>query len=62
MSVLRARLDGRTQAALAEELGISVSHLNDILSGRRAIGPKVMKALGIERVVTFREVSEQQTA
>ena len=64
MSVLRGRLEGRTQSALAEELGISLGHLNDILCGRRAIGPKVMKALGLERVVTFREVSDsdRQTA
>ena len=60
MSVLRGRLNGRTQSALAEELGVSLGHLNDILCGRRASGPKVMKALGVERVVTFREITDRQ--
>ena len=57
---LRRRLDGKTQAALASELGISVTHLCDILNGRRAVGPIVLKALGLERVVTFRPISSDR--
>lgn len=62
MSELRRRLKGKTQTALAEELGISIGHLNDILCGRRAIGPVVLKALGLERVTVFKSVKRDQTA
>lgn len=59
---LRRRLDGKTQAALASELGISVTHLSDILNGRRAVGPLVLEALGLERVVSFRPRKSDQPA
>lgn len=63
IAVLRRRLQGKTQAALAEELGVSEAHLSDLLTGRRAIGPTVLKALGLERVVVFRATkADDQTA
>lgn len=64
ITVLRRRLEGKTQAALAEELGISIGHLADMLSGRRAVGPKVLKELGLERItrVAYRELPDDQTA
>lgn len=61
LAELRRRLDGKTQTALAEELGISIGHLNDILMGRRAIGPQVLAALGLERVVSFRQRPAKRT-
>jgi transcriptional regulator with XRE-family HTH domain len=54
-TVLRKRLDGKTQAALAEELGITPAYLSDILNLRREPGPVVLRALGLEKVVTYRE-------
>jgi plasmid maintenance system antidote protein VapI len=62
LAELQRRLDGKTQTALAEELGISVGHLNDILMGRRAIGPQVLKALGLERVVSYRKTRGEQAS
>ena len=54
MSVLRKRLDGRTQKEVAAEIGVSPQYLNDALSGYRDIGPKMLDGLGLERVVTYR--------
>lgn len=54
ISELRGRLDGRTQVSVAAELRISVQYLCDILAGRRAMGRKVLDALGYERVVSYR--------
>lgn len=44
---------GRTQAAVARELGISPAYLCDILAGRREPGPSVLKALGLERKISY---------
>lgn len=46
------RLAG-SQLALAEELGISPQYLNDILHRGRALGPKVLRALGYRRVTVY---------
>jgi len=59
---IRAELKRRcrlsTQAAVARELGISPAHLSDLLRGNRSPGPKVLKKLGIERVVEYRRTEE----
>lgn len=39
-----------TQTALAGKLGISDSHLSDVLKGRRKPGPIILARLGMERV------------
>lgn len=43
-----------TQAGWAKVHGVSPQHLSDTLLGRRDLGPKILDALGIERVVTYR--------
>lgn len=48
---LRRRLAKKTQTALAAELGVSTAYLNDVLQGRREAGEKLLKPLGITRVV-----------
>jgi Helix-turn-helix len=53
--ILRRRLDGKTQSALARELGIKRSYLSDILRGKRDAGPQVLRALGLTKVVTYRD-------
>ncbi len=45
-----------TQTAVADDLGISVSYLNDVLKGRREPGAKLLTALGLERHVTYRPI------
>lgn len=42
-----------SQRAAAATLGISQSHLFDLLSGRRKPGPKTLKSLGLEETVTY---------
>ena len=49
----RAGQERGGKAALAKELGISRQYLNDVLSGYREPGKKVLDALGLERVVTY---------
>lgn len=39
---------------VAAALDITDSHLSDVLSGRRDPGPSMLKALKLERVVTYR--------
>ena len=43
-----------SQRALARELGVSEAYLSDIINGRRDPGRKILKALGLERVVDYR--------
>lgn len=45
-----------TQKALAEKLGINQAYLSDILAGRREPADKILTALKMERVVTYRFV------
>ena len=51
---LRTRLRRTTQKALADDLGLSKQYLCDVLRGRREPGPKILSALKLERVVTYR--------
>jgi transcriptional regulator with XRE-family HTH domain len=54
-TLIRRRLDGKTQAALAAELGITPAYLSDILNFRREPGRRVLKALGLQKVVSYRQ-------
>jgi hypothetical protein len=49
-----ASIDG--QAAWARAHKISAQYLNDVLHGRREPGPKILQAIGFEKVVTYRPV------
>lgn len=51
---LRRRLARKTQTALATELGVSTAYLNDVLQGRREAGEKLLKPLGMSKVVTYK--------
>jgi hypothetical protein len=44
-----------SQAAFAEKHIISLQYVNDVLRGRREPGPIILNALGLERIVTYRE-------
>ena len=40
-----------TQVAVAKELNVSPSHINDILKGKRNISPAILAKLGYVRIV-----------
>jgi transcriptional regulator with XRE-family HTH domain len=46
-----------SQQAFARQCDISAQYINDVLRGRREPGQKILTALGVERVVTYRELA-----
>lgn len=42
------------QGAWARERGVSATYVSDVIQGRKEPGDKVLAALGLERVVTYR--------
>ncbi len=58
LSLLRRALSrAGTERKLAVELGVSQTTINLVLNGKREPEPKLLAALGLERVVTYRERS-----
>ena len=49
VDLLRIRLEGKTQTALASDAGVTVQYMHDVLKGRRAPGPAILKFLGIAK-------------
>lgn len=43
-----------SQAAFADKHNISRQYLTDVLKSRRSLSGKVLKALGLEKVIEFR--------
>ena len=54
VELLRQRCAGKAKSAVAEEMQVSPQYLSDVLAERREPGPKMLDALGLERVVTYR--------
>jgi hypothetical protein len=54
--LLRAKANGN-QAAWAREHGMSPQYVSDVLIGRREPGDTILKALRVERVVMYRNIS-----
>lgn len=46
-----------SQASFAAQNKLSPPYLNDVLSGRREPGPAILKALGMEKIVSYRKIS-----
>jgi hypothetical protein len=46
-----------TATKWAEDHGFSTAYVSDILHGRRAVGPRMLTALGLEKVVSYRVVA-----
>lgn len=42
-----------SQKALADKLGISQQHLNDVLSGRRLPVARLLRAVGLQKVTLY---------
>lgn len=46
---------GASQNAWAKSNGLVTSYVNDVINGRRGPSPSILKALGLEKVVTYRK-------
>ena len=53
---LKMRTDGRKAAEFARESGVSVGYIYDCLKRRYPPGPKMLKALGVHKVVYYSTV------
>lgn len=53
---VKRRLVGKTQAILARELGVSALTVHQALHGKVNPSPKLLKALGYRKVVTYEKV------
>lgn len=47
----------RTWTCVAAQLGVSQSYLSDVVTGKRAAGPKLLALLGLRTVLTVEEVA-----
>lgn len=43
----------RSQQEFANQIGVSLSYLNDVLHGRREPGEKILSAIGVRKVVSY---------
>ena len=63
---LKKRVAGMSYREAGRALGVSYMFVYDVLHGRRAPGPKLLKALGIERTVkvtrqvTYRKIKKEK--
>lgn len=57
LTLLRAEISAAgTARDWAEKHGVSAPYISDVLNRHRAPGTKILEALGLERVVTYRKV------
>lgn len=62
-TLLQKSADAHGQAKLyAKHIGVSPQYLNDVLRGRREPGKKILRALGLEKVVLYRATDRGQKA
>ena len=54
ITALRRRRGSKSLRQFARELGISAPYLHDVLRGSRNPGPKLLRALGLERSIERR--------
>jgi lambda repressor-like predicted transcriptional regulator len=53
MSKLRDMCGRRSQAAVAREMGVSLSYLNAVMSRGQPPGPKILRAMGLRRQTVY---------
>lgn len=51
VAILAAQIEATSLRQTAKKYGISSAYLSDIMLGKKAPGPKVLRALGIKRTV-----------
>lgn len=49
-----------SQKAFAQKVGISETHLTDVLKERRSVPRKVLEFLGLERITLYRRIDNGQ--
>jgi len=57
LDLLRQHSKAYTQTGLAHRIGCSKSYLNDVLAGRRSIGPRILRYMRLERSMTYRTIT-----
>lgn len=58
MEQLRAAIVAAgSQKAFADTHKFSQQYISDVLSGRRGVGAKILRAIGLEQVVSYRPLS-----
>lgn len=55
IQMLILRKGERTQVELATDLGVSAQYLGDVLAGRRDPGKAILNAMGLEKIVDYRQ-------
>ena len=53
LSILQGHIRAKGSNATARALGISTTYLSDVMCGRRKPGPKILKALGLKRIISY---------
>lgn len=62
VSMVRATLAqkaGQNRSAFARENGLSATYVNEVIGGSREPGEKILKVLGLEKVITYRKTKEK---
>jgi hypothetical protein len=49
-----------SQRALAREWRVAPAYITDLLHGLRDPGPKILEAMGYERVISYRKTSSKE--
>lgn len=58
LALLRAEVQASGgQAGFARRADVSQAYVADLLAGKRSPGPKILRAMGLERVTMYRPVS-----
>ena len=52
LSILREQIAGASLRKIAAVIGVSAPYLSDVMHGNRLPGPKVLKYLGLRRIIT----------
>jgi transcriptional regulator with XRE-family HTH domain len=59
--LLMRRVDGSTQRQVAEDMGVSQAYLSDVLLRKRAPGPKILHALGLQQRIVYSKIGEEMS-
>jgi hypothetical protein len=62
LQMLRDRLKSQSLRSVARELDCSAAYLSDVMNGKRPVGPSIVEALGLEKIVSYRRKVAPQSA